>query len=209
MQIITLSLGQLSTNCYIVYEEHRTHAILIDPADDADAIRAVLAQNGLQIGAILLTHGHFDHTMAVDPLLDTENAEFFVSSPDAALLTDHTLNGSSLFLGEDIIVNHAPTHLLQDGEEFSPEKTGLSVRVLMTPGHTAGSAVFGIGDSLFTGDLLFHLMVGRTDLPTGNADAMKSSLSRIRSLTEDHPIYPGHGQASLLSYEKKHNIFLR
>ena len=96
--------------------------------------------------------------------------------------------------------------VLQDGEELALGNS--KIKLLHTPGHTAGSSCYLIGDSLFTGDTLMHQSVGRTDFPTGNYQQLKSSLQRLNDLEGNYTVYPGHGPATTLAFERANNPFL-
>lgn len=207
MKVVTLPLGSLQTNCYIVYDENLLDAVVIDPADDADAILSALHERQLTLKLVLLTHGHFDHMMALDPLLDATGAAFALSSTDAPMLRDDDLNCMASLHGGHFVVDHQPDAFLRDGDKI--ELGDLRVEVMETPGHTAGSLTYRIGDALFTGDLLFFLMVGRMDLPTGSFTALKKSLLKIGKSDGDYQIYPGHSIATTLAFERENNIYLK
>ena len=207
MKVITLSLGSLQTNCYIVYDEKSLDTVVIDPADDADAILSALRECHLNLKLVLLTHGHFDHMMALDPLLDATGAAFALSAGDAPMLQDDYLNCMASLHGGHFKVDHRPDALLRDGDKI--EFGDMLIEVLETPGHTAGSLTYRIGDTLFTGDLLFYLMVGRMDLPTGSFTALKKSLLKIGKLDRDYQICPGHSIATTLAFERENNIYMK
>lgn len=207
LKVVTLPLGSLQTNCYIVYDEMSLDAVVIDPADDADTILSVLHEHRLKLQLVLLTHGHFDHMMAIDPLLDATSAAFALSAADEPMLRDDQLNCMASLHGGHFTVKHKPDALLRDGDKI--ELRDLVIEVFETPGHTAGSLTYRICDSLFTGDLLFYLMVGRMDLPTGSFTALKKSLVRIGKLDGDYQIYPGHSIATTLAFERENNIYMK
>lgn len=194
MKIITLPLGQLETNCYLVSDEHGV-AAAIDPADNAPAILRAAQTQGQTIRAILLTHGHFDHVGAVRALSGALHCPVYLHENDLALppqLTDGTLYYTD---------NYAEGDTVTVGE--------LSFSVLHTPGHTPGSVCLRCENALFSGDTLFAGSCGRTDLPGGSDAQMKKSLARLAALGEDLRVYPGHGEASTLERERRTNFYLR
>lgn len=187
MQIQPLTVGIVSTNCYILSaDEAAAECVVIDPGDEAK--RILRAVGSRRIAAILLTHGHFDHIGAV-AALKGEDTPVLIHELDAPMLEDPGLNGSRLLLRQDWKSVPA-TDLLQEGSRLS--LAGLDIEVLHTPGHTPGSACFRIGDHLFTGDTLFEHGWGRTDLPGGDEHALFASLRRLMPMTRTLTIHPGH-----------------
>lgn len=181
-----LTVGAVGTCCYILYDDARTDCVVIDPGDEPERIRS--AADGRSIATILLTHGHFDHIGAVRAL-KVDDTAIVIHHDDAALLSDPMLNASFL-IGKPVTAPDA-TLLVRDGSTFST--AGMMFAVLHTPGHTAGSVCYQLGNKLFTGDTLFRFGCGRTDLPTGSSADMRSSLERLEPLVRTMEIYPGHG----------------
>jgi len=187
MQIQTLTVGPVSTNCYIVSaDESAAECIVIDPG--AEAERILRAVRPRRIAAILLTHGHFDHIGAVAGLME-KDTPLLIHELDAPMLQDPGLNVSRLILQQDCVAP-AATDLLQEGSRRT--LAGLDVEVLHTPGHTPGSVCYRIGGHLFTGDTLFDHGWGRTDFPGGDERALFASLRRVMALVRSVPFHPGH-----------------
>ena len=184
MRVLSVCLGPLATNCYLV--EHAGSTLLVDPPEDSAELRTFVGDR--RIDWILNTHGHFDHT-----------------GGDWALLgVPVRVHASDLAFLEEDHPNHPPLGpSLEDGEEVVD---GLSV--LHTPGHSPGSVVLAGEGVLFVGDLLFAGSIGRTDLPGGSVDEMVASLRRIVRLPGDYIIYPGHGETTTLDLERRRNPFL-
>ena len=188
MQIKKLIVGPVATCCYLLWEDGRDDCLIIDPGAEPKRIRE--AAGGRKIAGILLTHGHFDHIDAVGELMAADTV-LAIHSQDAPMLTDPALN-AGLSLMRALVTAPEANRLLAEGDRFSP--AGLEIAVLHTPGHTPGSCCFRIGNGLFTGDTLFRMGCGRTDLPGGSEEQMETSLRRLCDLLkrEPMPIYPGH-----------------
>ena len=196
MNIITLPLGPLETNCYVVFENAPGACVLVDPGAQAQSILDCLKERGLTPGLILLTHAHFDHTGALRELhAQYPDVPIYVSAQD----TDETLN-----------MSHGNLIYTDTYEEGDTVRAGaLEFTVLETPGHTPGSVTLRCGGALFTGDTLFAGSCGRTDFDGGSAEQMRASLRRLGQLPGDLSVYPGHGESSTLSYERRQNLYLR
>ncbi len=194
MKVVTLPLGALETNTYLIYREGSTACLVIDPADRADAILSTAGDLGLTIAAILLTHGHFDHVGAVKDLAQDTGCRVFLNPLECTLPPQLTAGKLSY------------TDTYHGGENL--QLAGLSFSVLHTPGHTPGSVCLLFEDVLFSGDTLFQRSCGRTDFPGGDSALMKKSLQVLRSLPKDYTVYPGHGQATTLEQERRFNPYL-
>ncbi len=186
MQMITLSVGMLGTQCYILFQEDGTECVVIDPGAEAERIRK--AAGGRKIAAILLTHGHFDHIGAVGELME-EGTRLVIHRLDAPMLSNPVLNAGKALTGLEVTAP-APTEFVGEGDRL--EAAGLALEVLHTPGHTPGGVCYMTGEDLFTGDTMFHHGWGRTDLPGGNEGNMMRSLRRLVPLSRTHRIHPGH-----------------
>lgn len=183
MYIQTLPLGDLQTNCYLISKEESGPLVVIDPGGDADMIVQAIA--GREVAAVLLTHGHFDHTGALHAFSEVP---IYIHSLDKPMLTDSHFSFGS-FAGD-----HRPrpdaSHLVAEGDVL--HLAGLEIKVLHTPGHTRGSVCYQVGEELFTGDTLFKGDYGRTDLPGGSEEQMRASLRRLFTLSGSK-VHPGHG----------------
>lgn len=208
LRIARLVVGPIETNCYIVRDggEGR-EAVLVDPGDDAEEILAALKELQAEPVAVLLTHGHYDHILAVNALKrHFPDCPVLVCGSERGMMEDPSLN--SPFQGAHDPVT--PDRYLADGERL--RLLGREVRVLSTPGHTAGSACFYFADDgvLFSGDTLFYRGMGRTDLPTGDRRALYDSLCRLfAELPDNTEVYPGHGRETAIGYERGIEDYLR
>ena len=180
---------EIFANCYLVIDELSGEAAVIDPGFYAECLPAALKEHeGIKVKYILLTHGHFDHIGAVRALM-TPETELVVHAQDAPMLSNPQENASFL-MGAPVTAPEA-TKLVHEGDTVTA--AGLTFTVLHTPGHTAGSVCYQIGEKLFTGDTLFRFGCGRTDLPTGSSEQMQASLARVVPMARNLEIYPGHG----------------
>jgi len=206
IKIKTLVLGMVQTNCYIVSNEETKEAIVVDPADQADKIEQYLKANDLVCKGILLTHGHFDHIMAAAQLAASTGAKIHAQEEEAGLLEDPMLNASIQFRQECSLV---PEVLLKDQEVL--QLAGFTVKVIHTPGHTAGGACYYfVGHGvLFSGDTLFREDIGRYDLPTGDGKVLVESINSKLMLLEDQVVvYPGHGAPTTIGHERDNNRYI-
>lgn len=206
IKIGKIQLGTASTNCYFLYREGESDALVIDPADAGDYIYEGLTGKGFNVKAILLTHGHFDHIFGVKKLKSKSSCKVYAYEEEAELLADPELN-VSLNVGRPTMV--VPDVLLKDNDEL--ELAGIKLRVIHTPGHTQGSCCFYIEEAgfLIAGDTLFCESVGRTDLPTGRGRKLINSIKdKLFILPENTKVYPGHGGSTTIQYEKENNPFV-
>ena len=187
MKVRTLTLGDFQTNCYLVSDENGATAV-IDPGYEPETILARAAQEQLQIAAILLTHGHFDHVGGVKAVADAARCPVWMNEKDRALPSWVT-NGELYY-----------TDGYKDGVTVQVGK--LFFTVLETPGHTPGSVCLRCENTLFSGDTLFAGSYGRTDLPGGSMAELRESLRRLAAIPENLTVLPGHGGATTLDRER-------
>lgn len=205
MNIKSMSLGPLGTNCYLLYDSE--NALIVDPGGDAEQIMAFLDEKQVVPQAILLTHAHFDHIGAVDTLRKHYQLDVYLHENEADWLEESRLNRSLLFTGQDIVTD-APDHLLHAGKM---EIATFAFEVLHTPGHSPGSVsfVFEADQIVLSGDALFYQGIGRTDLPGGDKDELVNSIkNELYTLEEKFVVYPGHGPMTSIGAEKTSNPFV-
>jgi len=193
----TIPVGQIDTNCYLIGDEKTGVCAVVDPGGSPEKILDMVQKSGLKLVMILLTHGHYDHVGAVDALMEAVPGTAVYLHP-----ADTNTGDNRLFppLSHDFI------HL-EDGERISVGS--LEVRVLHTPGHSAGSVVLLAGDVMLAGDTLFAGSCGRCDMTGGQGRAMMQSLARLGLLEGDFKVCPGHGPMSTLDCERRTNPYMR
>ena len=193
MNIHTLTLGDYQTNTYILQNGDR--CAVIDPGYEPETVLSFMRRKSLTLDAILLTHGHFDHVGGVRALAAETDCKVYLH--EAELSMPPMMTAGPLYY----------TDTYGDGDTVTA--AGLSVHVLHTPGHTPGSVCLIAEDTMFSGDTLFAGSCGRTDFDGGSAEQMRASLRRLGQLPGDLSVYPGHGESSTLSYERRQNLYLR
>lgn len=201
MKIITLHTTMLETGTYVVINGGR--AFVVDPGADAERIIAAAEAEGAKIEWVLLTHAHFDHIGAA-AALQREGAQIVLHRDDVKLIK--SFQNLSVLAG--VKVEHfTPDVTVAGGETL--DVAGVSVKVIHTPGHTAGSVCYVAGDVIFSGDTLFALSYGRTDFPTGSFAQLKNSVvNKLFALEGDYKVLPGHEGPTTLDYERAHNPIL-
>lgn len=194
-------------NIYILGEEGEP-CVLIDPGSNHNGSldRYIDKHHNGNLAGIILTHGHFDHISGIPSL--THESKIYAHVDEFPLLEDPQLNLSYRHYG-DLSLDTAGYIPLNDGEKL--DLGDMHFKILHTPFHTAGSICLYLPKEniLFSGDTLFHLSVGRYDLPTGNFRSMPSSLAKLKTLLLDTKVYPGHGEGTSIGNELAYNPYLR
>ena len=198
MLIKTIPVGNLETNCYVVTDEKTLDCAVIDPGDESNLILDYLEDNHLNCRAILLTHGHFDHTGAVDSVREATGATVYMNERDdkknmSGFHFPYTLPDNGIYYDNGDCVDIA----------------GLHFEIIATPGHTPGGVTIRCENALFTGDTLFRGSSGRVDLPGGDMEQELKSLKCICSLPGDYEVYPGHMDSTSLERERMFNYYCR
>lgn len=201
MFIKCFPLGPFQANCYLLGDEETHVCAVIDPGADAPKVLAEAQEADYKIQSILLTHGHFDHVNGVPGLLEAiPGLPVYIHQADTT--EEPKKSDYALFF--------SPVPGLVFWNEGDKVQVGnLTVEVLHTPGHTPGSVTLRVEDALFTGDTLFCMSCGRTDLEGGDKDALDRSLRRLYELEGDYRVFPGHAGASTLAREQERNPYMR
>lgn len=206
MKTIQLQVGDLGTNCFIVYCEITKEAAVIDPGGSAAAIWQTIAEHQLTVTAIINTHGHADHIGANTEIKEKTKAALYIHADDSQMLVDARLNLSA-FIGKPI-VSVAADHLLKEGDVLSIGQ--FTLEVIHTPGHTPGGICLKADDVIFAGDTLFSESVGRTDFPGGSMSQLITNIkTKLMCLSDSYKVYAGHGPETTIGWERKMNSFLQ
>ena len=197
-------LGPIGTNCYLVRSQRgASEAAVVDPSGDAAEIRLRLAGMGARCAGVLVTHGHWDHLVAVADLAEGAGAPVWMAEGERQLLED-----PGPFTPPGVTVrSYTPDRLVRGGETV--DVAGIAFEVLSVPGHSPAHVAYHADGCLFSGDVLFAGSVGRTDLPGADWATL---LQSIRTLADRFPpetvVYPGHGPMTTLGTELATNPFL-
>lgn len=198
-EITVLPLGALATNCYIVPADEKT-AIVIDPAATGE-VEAVLASKDMRAGAIIVTHGHFDHFAGAARLRNYYGAPIYAPELDCEMLASEDKSWA-WFMGGIEFTPIVPDYAFENGERFTV--CGLEFSVMAAPGHTAGSCLLFCEKygAIFAGDVIFKNGCGRTDGFSGSDRQMLQTLREIAKIPGNYAVYPGHGETTTLAVEK-------
>ncbi|NLG86457.1 MAG: MBL fold metallo-hydrolase [Firmicutes bacterium] len=206
IEVKRLVVGVIVANCYLVYSSGDKEAVVIDPGAEGEKILATAEELGLKLRYIINTHGHADHIGANGYIKERTGADILVHQADAPMLVLADQNLSAWM--PQPVMSPAADKLLTANEEICCGE--LSFKVLATPGHTPGSISLFTPGMVFTGDALFKGSVGRTDFPGGSFTELIAGIrNNLFTLPTDTIVYPGHGPATTIGYEKAHNTFFK
>lgn len=204
LEIKALQVGYLQTNCYIISDGKC--GVVVDPGGDYQKISEALKAKGIKADAVLLTHGHFDHILALSAL-QRDGAKVYIHENDLKMLSDGGLNLSSDF-GIPAPEPVKPDVILHGGEVLNFGE--MSLEVIHTPGHTKGGVCYDLNKKyLFSGDTLFCGSYGRTDFLGGSLKELCNSIHRIFEIIGDRIVYSGHGESTTLNFEREYNPICR
>jgi len=203
MPYLQLEVGPLQTNMYVYYSPASRQCYIIDPGADAEKIIRLIGKEKLQPQAVILTHGHADHLGAAAAVLGHFHVPLWIHGADEEnVRSQFNREIAAMFA---MALPPPAERLLKDGETVGADD--LVLKVIHSPGHTPGSILLQAGNLLFTGDTLFQGDIGRTDLPGGDDEQMRSSLDKIRVFPPTTIILPGHGPSSTLAQELATNPY--
>jgi len=199
-------LGPLASNGYILHGENSKEAVFIDPGDFSPEITDYLENNNITLKYIVNTHTHADHAGGNHELKTRTGANLLLHEKELPMLRH--LSEMGVMFGMRIEASPEPDRFVKDGDTVAVD--GLTLTVLDTPGHSAGSISLHTDNAVFVGDLLFAGSVGRTDLPGGSwPTLLKSIQTKIFPLGDDVVVYNGHGPSTTVGAERRHNPFLQ
>lgn len=206
MEISNFRLGSLKNNCYFLIKNN--DLIIIDPGSNGSFLSEVVLEKKLNLKAILLTHGHFDHVGGLLPLYLNFNCLIYLNEDDFNLYKQ-ARKSSLHFTGEDIGPILPIKKFINLKKIADLQIDQFQIKVLLTPGHTKGSCSFYLQNEkiIFTGDTLFKNAVGRTDFSYSSPTALEKSLKKILQLNNNVQVYPGHGQKTNIQDEKRNYFY--
>lgn len=206
MIVKKFTISGMWTNCYVGVNEETKECFIVDPAIYDEGVASYIQEQGLEVKAILITHGHYDHIQGIDGFIKDTSVPVYAHEDEQQILTDGSKNLSAKF---DKPYTFTDAILVKDGQIL--DVAGFKVKLIHTPGHTCGSCCYYIEDEevLFCGDTVFYRSIGRTDLPTGNYEQLiKSAKEKIMTLPGEVKMYPGHMDETVIKYESWYNSFL-
>ncbi len=205
MNITKLVLGACITNCYIVASDKK-NCVIIDPADEAEKIIEAVAEQGLKVKYIIITHGHTDHVLALEEVKAHFGADIVISRIDAWRLEDEELINERPYVKVPYRAVK-PDVLIEEGDVLEVDE--LKFKFYGMPGHTDGSMAIVLEDIIFTGDTLLKENHGKTTLPGGDEDKLIESINRlVKDFPGDYRILTGHRDETTLEYERAHNPYV-
>lgn len=206
LEVVTLTLGPVQTNCYLVADPSDGRGVVIDPSWEGGGIADELERRRWSLAWILFTHAHFDHIGGTAALVERSQAPTALHPADLPLWRS---GGGAAAFGWSIRLGSAPSHALEAGQRVEVGTWGFEV--LHLPGHTPGHVGFydSTHANLFSGDVIFEGGIGRTDLPGASHPQLMESIRRhVLRLPDDTRIYPGHGATTTVGKERASNPFL-
>ena len=206
MNVETFTDFTFGTNSYLVWEEGKDKAVLVDAGLNTELILDFIRNKGLNLEAVLLTHGHPDHLVGAAEIAEATGADVYLNSIEAKVV-EMMPEMILAMLGIDELQTPGEFKPLEDGQVL--ELAGLKIKVLHTPGHSPGSVSFLVEDALFDGDLVFRGSIGRTDFPGGDFGTLiRSVKEKVFVLPTETKVYPGHMGMTTVGWEKRTNPFL-
>ncbi|MEX2107267.1 MAG: MBL fold metallo-hydrolase [Solirubrobacterales bacterium] len=207
LDVEMLTVGPVAENCFVLRREGSEQALVVDPGEEPERILATVDEMGVKVEAILITHCHFDHIGAVEPVAKATGAPVYCPEIEVPVLAN--IMAFVPWEGFGPFESYEADETVKGGEAL--ELAGLTLDVIFTPGHSPGHVTYSVRDenAIFSGDVLFQGSVGRIDLPGGDGPTLMRS---IQALVESHPpettVYPGHMGTTTLAAERATNPFL-
>jgi len=214
MLVRSFPAPMFATNCWIIAPSEGSECIIVDPGmpDISRDIEMIIEEHKLKPVAALMTHGHLDHTFSITPLADGYDIPAYIHSEDRRFIADPAgIHGEQFIAQLEAMTFVEPKKVNELKNGATLELLGMKITAIHAPGHTRGSLMFTINDEiLISGDVLFSGSIGRTDLPTGSAKEMITTLkTKVLTLSDDLRVLTGHGPETTIKFERKNNPYLK
>jgi len=214
MLVRSFPAPMFATNCWIIAPSEGSECIIVDPGmpDISRDIEMIIEEHKLKPVAALMTHGHLDHTFSITPLADGYDIPAYIHSEDRRFIADPAgIHGEQFIAQLEAMTFVEPKKVDELKNGATLELLGMKITAIHAPGHTRGSLMFAINDEiLISGDVLFSGSIGRTDLPTGSAKEMITTLkTKVLTLSDDLRVLTGHGPETTIKFERKNNPYLK
>ena len=214
MLVRSFPAPMFATNCWIIAPSEGSECIIVDPGmpDISRDIEMIIEEHKLKPVAALMTHGHLDHTFSITPLADGYDIPAYIHSEDRRFIADPAgIHGEQFIAQLEAMTFLEPKKVNELKNGATLELPGMKITAIHAPGHTRGSLMFTINDEiLISGDVLFSGSIGRTDLPTGSAKEMITTLkTKVLTLSDDLRVLTGHGPETTIKFERKNNPYLK
>jgi hydroxyacylglutathione hydrolase len=205
-KIKTINHAQMDMNSYLLIKKN--DVVIVDPGFNGKTILDRVKESGYHIQAILLTHGHYDHIRDVEMLYKKDTCKVYIHKDDYKALYNSNINYSKTFGSSFVLNKEIAITLLNDNEKINILNE--TIKVIHTPGHTFGSVMYEYNKYIFSGDTIFYDSIGRTDLFSGNFNAIRKSINMIKeNLSNNKQILPGHGKSGSFQKIKQNNRYLQ
>lgn len=206
MKLLTIAVGALLTNCYVLMPDGAEECAVIDAGGEGERIVGELARRKLAPKYVLSTHGHADHTGGVHEVVASAGGQFAIGAADRDMALAPPEWLTAMLPGFKIPPE--PSLPLKGGEVL--QVGDIAIEVVATPGHTQGSVCYRAGDIVLSGDTLFRGSIGRYDLPGGDGALEVASIrEKLLTLDDAVQVYPGHGPATTIGHERRSNPYLQ
>lgn len=220
MLIRSFAAPMFATNCWVIAPASGAECLIVDPgmpdlsrqSDIAAEVELIVAENRLKPVAVLVTHGHLDHTFSIRPLADGYDIPAYIHSEDRRFIANPSgIHGAQFIEMIGGLTFKEPAKIVELKNGTVLDLLGLNIEAIHAPGHTRGSVMYKVNSEiLLSGDVLFAGSIGRTDLPTGSPKEMTDTLlNKVLPLSDDLRVLPGLGPETNIKFERKNNPYLK